>query len=57
MRKSIKRKKPVIILIKMLGSIVGVSAVFVVVVLSVLLYFETHLMELENGKGYYARKA
>ena len=57
MRKSIKRKKPVIMLIKMLGSIVGVSAVFVVVVLSVLLYFETHLMELENGGDYYARKA
>lgn len=57
MGKSIKRKKPVIMLIKMLGSIVGVSPVFVVVVLSVLLYFEIHLMELENGGDYYARKA
>lgn len=44
-------------LIKMLGSIVGVSAVFVVVVLSVLLSFETHMMELENEGDYYARKA
>ena len=55
MRKSIKHKKPGIMLVKMLGSIVGVLAVFVVVVLSVQLYFETHLMELENGGYYYAK--
>lgn len=55
MRKPIKHKKPVIMLIKTLGSIVGVLAVLVVVMLSVQLYFETHLMELENGGYYYAK--
>lgn len=44
-----KHKKIVTMLLRVLGGIVGALAVFVVVVLSVQLYFETHLMELENG--------
>ena len=51
-----KRKKTVTMLLRVLGGIVGALAVLVVVVLSVLLYFETHLMELENGGDYYAKK-
>lgn len=52
-----KRKKTVTMLLRGLGGIVDALAVLVVVVLSVLLYFETHLMELENGGDYYAKKA